>query len=218
MPALKLYQWKSSPNSRRIRMFIAEKGVNIPFEPVNLGEGEQRTDWYVAINPRGVVPTLVLEDGTAIGEVPAIMRYLEETFPEPALFGSTTRDHALVTMWERRMELEGFAAVMEAVRNALPSLKGRALAGPHGYEQIPELAERSKQRVKDFYADLDTRLSEVSFVAGKRKLAGCRWPQFTSSRPNNGTRPRGSITAARSRIQELELCNALHLPNRGSLL
>ncbi len=166
MPALKLYQWKSSPNSRRIRMFIAEKGVNIPFEPVNLGEGEQRTDWYVAINPRGVVPTLVLEDGTAIGEVPAIMRYLEETFPEPALFGSTTRDHALVTMWERRMELEGFAAVMEAVRNALPSLKGRALAGPHGYEQIPELAERSKQRVKDFYADLDTRLSEVSFVAG----------------------------------------------------
>jgi glutathione S-transferase len=113
-----------------------------------------------------VVPTLVLEDGTAIGEVPAIMRYLEETFPEPALFGSTTRDHALVTMWERRMELEGFAAVMEAVRNAVPSLKGRALAGPHGYEQIPELAERSKQRVKDFYADLDTRLSEVSFVAG----------------------------------------------------
>jgi glutathione S-transferase len=166
MPALKLYQWKSSPNSRRIRMFIAEKGVNISFEPVNLGEGEQRTDWYVAINPRRVVPTLVLEDGTAIGEVPAIMRYLEETFPEPALFGSTAKDHALVTMWERRMELEGFAAVMEAVRNAVPGLKRRALAGPHGYDQIPALAERSKQRVKDFYADLNSRLSEVPFVAG----------------------------------------------------
>jgi len=166
VPALKLYQWKSSPNSRRIRMFIAEKGVNIPFEAVNLGEGEQRLDWYVAINPRRVVPTLVLEDGTAIGEVPAIMRYLEETFPEPALFGSTAKDRALVTMWERRMELEGFAAVMEAVRNTVPSLKGRALAGPHGYEQIPELAGRSRQRVKDFYADLNSRLSEVSFVAG----------------------------------------------------
>jgi glutathione S-transferase len=166
MPALKLYQWKSSPNSRRIRMFLAEKAVDIPFEPVNLGEGEQRSDWYVAINPRGVVPTLVLEDGTAIGEVPAIMRYLEETFPEPALFGSTAKDRALVTMWERRMELEGFAAVMEAVRNAVPALKGRALAGPHGYEQIPELAERSKERVKDFYADLNSRLSRVSFVAG----------------------------------------------------
>jgi glutathione S-transferase len=167
MSALKLYQWESSPNSRRIRMFLAEKGVDIPFVPVNLGEGEQRSDWYTAINPRRVVPTLVLEDGTAIGEVPAIMRYVEETFPVPALFGSTAKDHALVTMWERRMELEGFAAVMEAVRNAVPSLKGRALAGPHGYEQIPELAERSKQRLRDFYNDLDIRLSEVAFVVGE---------------------------------------------------
>ncbi|MEJ0052356.1 MAG: glutathione S-transferase C-terminal domain-containing protein [Methylovirgula sp.] len=65
------------------------------------------------------------------------------------------------------MELEGFAAVMEAVRNAVAGLKGKALAGPHAYEQIPELAERSRQRVLDFYADLDTRLGEVSFVAGE---------------------------------------------------
>lgn len=71
-------------------------------------------------------------------------------------------------MWERRAELEGFAAVMEAIRNSAPGLKGRAIAGPHDYEQIPELAERSKLRVKNFFADFDARLREVPFVAGQR--------------------------------------------------
>ena len=112
------------------------------------------------------MPTLVLEDGTAIGEVPAICRYVEETHPTPPLLGETAKEKALVTMWERRAELEGFAAVMEAVRNAAPGLKSRAIAGPHDYEQIPALAERSKLRVKNFFADFNARLGEAPFVAG----------------------------------------------------
>ena len=112
------------------------------------------------------MPTLVLEDGTAIGEVLAIWRYFEEVYPTPPLLGSTPKDKALVTMWERRTELEGFAAVMEGVRNAAESLKGRAIAGPQDYDQILALVERSKLRVKSFYADLDTRLAIVPFVAG----------------------------------------------------
>jgi glutathione S-transferase len=84
MSALKLYHWESSPDSRRMRMFLAEKRVDIPFVPVNLGEGEQRSDWYTAINPHHVVPSLALGDGAAVGEVPAIMRHVEETFPVPA--------------------------------------------------------------------------------------------------------------------------------------
>jgi glutaredoxin len=72
---LKLYQSSGSPNSRRVRIFLAEKGLEIPLIPVDLGKGEQHSDAYRAINPRRVVPTLVLEDGTAIGEVPAILRY-----------------------------------------------------------------------------------------------------------------------------------------------
>jgi glutathione S-transferase len=71
-------------------------------------------------------------------------------------------------MWERRVEQEGFASVMEAIRNTAAGLKGRAIAGPHDYDQIPALAERSKQRVKNFFADLDARLQEVPFVAGER--------------------------------------------------
>jgi glutathione S-transferase len=70
-------------------------------------------------------------------------------------------------MWQRRAELEGFAAVMEGVRNAAPSLKGRAIAGPHGYEQIPALVERSRQRVRNFFADFDIRLAEAKFLAGE---------------------------------------------------
>jgi glutathione S-transferase len=165
---LKLYESTGSPNSRRVRIFMAEKGISVARVPVDLGAKEQLSDAYARINPRRVVPTLVLADGTVIGEVPAIFRYLEETHPGSPLFGTSPKDKALVTMWERRMELEGFAAVMETVRNAAAGLKGRAIAGPHGYEQIPALVERGRQRVKDFYADLEARLAEVPFVAGDR--------------------------------------------------
>jgi len=163
-----LYQSNSSPNSRRVRIFIAEKGLTIPTVAIDLGKGEQHGDAYRAINPRRVVPTLVLEDGTSIGEVPAIQRYLEDAYPDHPLFGTTATENAVITMWERRVELEGFASVMEAIRNVLPGLQGRAIAGPHDYEQIPAVVERSKQRVANFYGDLEARLADVSFVAGER--------------------------------------------------
>ena len=85
---LKLYHAAASPNSRRVRIFLAEKGLAVPLVPVDLGKGEQHGEAYRAINPRRVVPTLVLEDGTAIGEVLAIWRYLEEAYPTPPLLGS----------------------------------------------------------------------------------------------------------------------------------
>ncbi len=163
---MKLYHSGGSPNSRRVRILIAEKGLDIELVPVDLGSKEQFSESYSAVNPRQVVPALVLDDGTAIGEVPAIMRYLDEAFPTIPLLGATAKDKALIAMWERRAEIEGFAAVMEGVRNAAQGLKGRAISGPHGYEQIPALVERNRQRVANFYADFDKRLSEVPFVAG----------------------------------------------------
>ena len=165
---MKLHHSASSPNSRRVRIFLAEKGLSIPLVTVDLGKGEQHSDAYRAINPRRVVPTLVLEDGTAIGEVPAICRYIEETHPTPPLLGGTAKERALIAMWERRAELEGFAAVMEAIRNSAPGLKNRAIAGPHDYEQLPGLAERSNRRLRNFFADFDDRLGEAAFVAGQR--------------------------------------------------
>jgi glutathione S-transferase len=104
--AFKLYHASASPNSRRVRMFLAEKKLALTLVPVDLGKGEQRSDAYRRINPRQMVPTLVLEDGTSIGEVPAIWRYLEEAYPTAPLLGTTPKDKALVTMWERRAALE----------------------------------------------------------------------------------------------------------------
>src|ERR1700726_4293096 len=163
---MKLYQSDASPNSRRVRIFLAEKGISMPLVPVDLAAREQFSDAYAAVNPHRVVPTLVLDDGSAIGEVPAILRYIEEIHPEPPLLGTTPTTRAQVAMWERRAEMEGFASVMEAVRNAAPRLQNRAIAGPHDYEQIPALVDRSRKCVDNFYADFDTRFAEVSFVAG----------------------------------------------------
>jgi glutathione S-transferase len=98
---LKLYHAVNSPNSRRVRIFLAEKGLKPTLISVDLGAGEQHSEAYRAINPRRVVPALVLEDGTTIAEVPAIMRYLDEAFPDTPLLGATSKDKGLVFMWER---------------------------------------------------------------------------------------------------------------------
>lgn len=165
---MKLFHAGGSPNARRVRILAAEHGLDIELVPVDLGTRAQLSDDYRAINPRAVVPTLVLDDGTAIGEAPVIMRYLDDASASASLYGATPQDKAIVAMWERRAELEGFAAVMEGVRNAAEGLKGRALSGPHGYAQIPELVERSRQRVANFYSDLEARLTSVPFVAGEQ--------------------------------------------------
>jgi len=163
---IKLYHSNGSPNSRRVRIFLAEKNISVETINVDLGAKEQFSDAYRAINARSVVPTLVSANGISIGEVPAIWRYLEEINPGNPLLGSSPEEKALIAMWERRAELEGFAAVMEGVRNAVPGLKGRALSGRHAYEQIPEIVERSKQRVSNFFADFNERLQVAAFVAG----------------------------------------------------
>jgi glutathione S-transferase len=163
---IKLYHAAGSPNSRRVRIFLAEKAIDVTLVPIDLSQGEQHSESYRTINPRRVVPTLVLPDGTAIGEVPAIWRYIEEAFPDRPLLGTEAVSKALIAMWERRVELEGFAAVMEGVRNAAARLQDRAIAGPHNYEQIPGLIARSRRRVANFYADFEARLAHGPFVAG----------------------------------------------------
>jgi glutathione S-transferase len=161
---MKLYHSTSSPNSRRVWIFVAEKGISIPLQPVDLGEKEQFSDWFAAINPRQQLSALVLDDATTVAEVPAIWRFLEETYPERPLLGGDATSRALVTMWKRRAELDGFAPIMEAVRNAAAGLKGRARSGPHGYDQIPGLIERSRRRVADFYSDLENAGARLLFL------------------------------------------------------
>lgn len=163
---MKLYDYKMAPNCRRVRFFAAEKGVDLDRIDVDLATREQLGDAYVTVNAHRTVPLLELEDGTRLTESVAICRYLEELHPEPALFGTGALGKARVEMWHRRVELEGLMAAADALRNSADFFRDRALPGPQGFVQIPELAERGQRRLDRFYETLDTRLGESRFLAG----------------------------------------------------
>ena len=164
---MKLYDFELAPNPRRVRMYLAEKGISVPTVQVNLRQGEQFREDFRAENPTLIVPALLLDDGRLITETMAICRYFEAVQPQPPLFGDTPRAQALVEMWSRRAELEGFLAVAEALRNSLERFKDRALPGPRNYAQIPALVERGKARVQAFFDDLEQRLADSPYVAGE---------------------------------------------------
>jgi glutathione S-transferase len=165
---MKFYDCTTAPSPRRVRIFLAEKGIGIDTVQVDLRNGEQFTPAFRAINPDCTVPALVLDDGTVIADAVAICQYIEELHPDPPLMGTTPQERAVVSALNRQIERDGFVAAMEAFRNAAKGLKGRALPGPHDYEQIPELAERGRVRVGHFFRAMDARLAEREFLAGSR--------------------------------------------------
>jgi glutathione S-transferase len=145
---------------------MAEKGIEIETVQVDLGSGEQFADAFREINPDCVVPALQLDDGSCLSEVIAICHYLEATHPEPALFGTTDEERARVLMWNSKVEQQGLWAVADAFRNSAKGLKGRAATGLVAYPQIPELAERGRDRVEQFFSRMDGQLASNEFVAG----------------------------------------------------
>jgi glutathione S-transferase len=165
---MKFYDCTTAPSPRRVRIFLAEKGIAVPAVQVDLRNNEQLTPAFRAINPDATVPSLELDDGTRINDAVGICVYFEALHPRPALMGETAEEKALVASWQRQVERNGFYAVMEAFRNATPGLKGRALPGPHDYEQIPALAERGRLRVQHFYEQMDAQLARSEFIAGPR--------------------------------------------------
>jgi glutathione S-transferase len=146
-------------------MFIAEKGIEIPTVEVNLGELEQLTDEFKAINPRCTVPVLELDDGTCLNESLAICHYLESEFPEPNLMGNDGREQALVINWQEQVTIEGFLAIAEVFRNRAKGFAGRALTGPENFEQVPELIDRGFRRLEVFMGQLDDQLAKSTHVA-----------------------------------------------------
>ena len=165
---MKFYDCATAPSPRRVRIFLAEKGVSIDTVQVDLRNNEQFTPAFRAINPDCTVPALQLDDGTVIADAVAICRYIEELHPDPPLIGATPQERAVVTALNRTVERDGFYAAMDAFRNFTKGFKGRALPGPHDYEQIPELAERGRTRVENFFNAMDARLATREFVAGDR--------------------------------------------------
>ena len=165
---MKLYDFAPAPNPRRVRIFLAEKGIVLPTVQVNLRANEQFSPAFRAVNADCTVPVLELDDGARIADVLAICVYFEASQPEPPLMGVGARDQANVAAWQRRVERDGFLAVVEAFRNSTPGFKGRALPGPDDYEQIPALAERGRARLGKFFAMMNACLADREFVAGQR--------------------------------------------------
>ena len=165
---MKFYDCAPAPSPRRVRIFIAEKGLEIPVVEVDLRNREQLGDAFAAINPHRTVPVLELDDGHRITNTAGICAYLEALHPQPALLGETPLDKAGIAEMQWRMEMQGLMAVAEVLRNRAKAFRGRALTGAVGFEQIPELVERGLRRIDLFFEELDTILAERPFVAGER--------------------------------------------------
>lgn len=151
-----------APNPRRVRIFLAEKGVSLPTETVDLGAQAHKSAHYRAINPMQRLPALVLDDGTVIAESIAICRYVEALHPEPPLFGEGAREQALVEMWQRRVEFHLLTVVSHAFRHLHPAMA--ALEVP----QVAAWGEANKPRALEFLSFLNGELQGRSYVAGAR--------------------------------------------------
>ena len=164
---MKFFDFSMAPNPRRARIFMAEKGVDgVEIIQVDLGEGRENIgEEYRAINPSCTVPALVIDDGTLIAESVAICRYFEELHPTPALMGRNAKEKAIVEMWQRQVELQGYMPAADAFRNYNKRFAGRAIAGQDSYEQIPELVTRSRTRVERFFSLLNQHLESREFIA-----------------------------------------------------
>jgi glutathione S-transferase len=157
---MKLYDGGRAPNPRRVRIFLAEKGITVPTEQVDLGKLQQRSDAYTAVNPMQRVPALVLDDGSVIAESIAICRYFEALQPDPPLFGRGALESALIEMWQRRVEFHLFLPVATVFQHLHPAMK--IMVDP----QVAQWGEANKPRVLDFLRFLDGELANRPFVAG----------------------------------------------------
>jgi len=158
---MKLYDGGRAPNPRRVKVFLAEKGITVPTEQVDLGKLAHKAAAYTAINPLQRVPALELDDGTVLCESIAICRYFEHLQPEPALFGTGAKEMAVVEMWERRIEFHLLGPISHVFRNSHPAMKEMEVP------QVPAWAEANKPRVMDFLHMLDRELKDRRFVAGE---------------------------------------------------
>jgi glutathione S-transferase len=159
---MKLYDFGRAPNPRRVRIYLAEKGIAVPAEQVDLGTLQQKSEGFTAINPLQRVPALVLDDGTVITESIAICRYLEGLNPSPAMFGVGVLEQAMVEMWNRRIEQNLFFPVSQVFRHLHPAMKDM---------EVPQLAawgEANRPRVEAFLPILERQLEAGLFVCGPR--------------------------------------------------
>jgi glutathione S-transferase len=160
--SMKLYDNARAPSPRRVRIFLAEKGIEVPRVPVDLAKLEHFGEEFTAMNPMQRVPVLVLDDGTVLTETMAICRYFEELQPEPNLFGKGALECALVEMWNRRIELLLYWPTSQAFRHLHPAMAEREKP------QVPEWGEANKLKAMSFLAFFEKELSKRGYAACDR--------------------------------------------------
>ena len=164
---MKLYDFELAPNAQRVRVFLAEKGLEVPTQQLNVRDDDQFVEPFTSMNPFNCVPFLELDDGKVIAESMSICRYLEELHPEPPLFGRTAEERAVIDMWLRRFELDAFIPMLHAVRNHVPMFAGRVVPGTRtDLPQLPVMVTRGKEMMEVFLTRVELHMAQNEFIAG----------------------------------------------------
>jgi glutathione S-transferase len=159
---MKLYNSNLAPSPRRVRIFLAEKGVSIPCVEVDLARLDHKTPEFSSLNPFKTIPVLELDDGARIAETMAICRYIEALWPEPNLFGSNALEQAMIEMWQRQLEWRLLFPIAQVVRHSHPKMAD--MENP----QVPDWAAANRPRALHAMAVVDEALRDRPFIAGDR--------------------------------------------------
>ena len=162
---MKLYTDYKPPNPRRLNYFLAYKGIDIDTQIISLNDNENLTEEFEKINPLRTVPTLVVDEERTLTDTIAICLYLEKKYPEKPLFGTDDFQMAEVIGWCHRVYFYGFDPVAEILRNHSPFFKGRVYPLKTKIEQNPDLVERGKLRLHDFWIEMEAHLKDKDFIA-----------------------------------------------------
>jgi glutathione S-transferase len=166
---MKLYNFTPAANALRVEMFLSEKNIKLETVQVNVREDEIFKEPYNTMNPFNCVPFLELDDGTVISETISICRYLESIDPTPSLFGKNSKDEAIIDMWNRRIELDGFLPLLHSVRNKTSFFAGKVIPGTRNkMKQSPELVIRGIEMFKILLNRIEPHLEHNQFISGER--------------------------------------------------
>jgi glutathione S-transferase len=164
---MKLYDFTGAPNPKRLRIYLAEKGIKVPIEAVDIMSGQNRTPEFLKKNPLGGLPVLELDDGTILTESLAIMEYFEDQNPSPPMIGTAPLERAKVRSLERIAELGVLGNVATIFQNTHPFMAGRL-------KQSADAAENGRTRLGVNLKVLDAKIGSNPFVAGARPtIADC---------------------------------------------
>jgi glutathione S-transferase len=164
---MKIYDFVGAPNPKKLRVYLAEKGIQVPFESVNIIAGDNRKPEFLKKNPMGGLPVLELDDGTCLSESLSIIEYFEEQHPNPPMIGTTPQERARVRALERICELNVLARIATIFQHTSPLFAGRL-------KQVPEAAESARGLLEGSLAVLDAKIGSHPFVAGdKPSIADC---------------------------------------------